>query len=211
MKDEKPKTGKLHFDRRDMLKLLGAVPGAALVSAAPMATVAKAAPPQAAASAAAYQPKVFNPHQWRTLQILCDLIIPPDQHTGGAVDAGVPRFLDDWLQFKGGDLPAQIHGGLMWLDLECNRLFEHDFADAEAAEQKQIIDRIAYPEKAAPSDANAVAFFNHLRDLVVSGYFTSREGFKALPYLGNEPESEWNGCPAPVLEKLGLEKASSET
>jgi Gluconate 2-dehydrogenase subunit 3 len=213
---ENPKHGteKMQFDRREMLKILGSVPGAALVSAAPLAGgIVETAPPRAAAAAnpsAAYQPKIFNQHDWKTLHLLSDLIMPPDQHTGGAVDAGVPSFIDDWLAYKQGELPAQIQGGLTWLDLECNRLFQHDFADATAAEQKQILERIAYPEKAVPGDANAVAFFNRLRDLVVSGYFTSREGIKALPYLGNEPQSEWNGCPAPVLEKLGLEKAKSK-
>jgi gluconate 2-dehydrogenase gamma chain len=194
--------------RRDMLKILGAVPGAALATSAPLGVAAHALqnPPAAAPTSKAYQPKVFNPHEWDTLRVLCDLMIPADQHDDGAVEAGVPQFIDDWLNFKGGDLPAQIQGGLTWLDLESNRLFQQDFAASTAAEQKQILDRIAFPQKAAPADASAVAFFNRLRDLVVSGYYTSRIGFRALPYLGNEPESEWNGCPAPVLAKLGLDK-----
>jgi gluconate 2-dehydrogenase gamma chain len=194
--------------RRDMLKILGAVPGAALATSAPLGTAAQALhePSVAPATSTAYHPKVFNSHEWNTIRVLCDLMIPADQHNDGGIEAGVPQFIDDWLNFKGGDLAAQIQGGLTWLGLESNRLFQRDFADATAAEQKQILDRIAYPQKAAAADASAVAFFNRLRDLVVSGYYTSRVGFKALPYLGNEPESEWNGCPAPVLAKLGLDK-----
>ena len=193
------------FDRRGMLKLLGAVPGAALAASSPLS--AQTLPePATAASEPPYKPKVFSPHEWITVQLLCGLMIPAADHDGGALQAGVPEFIDDWLSFKGGDLAAQVHGGLTWLDLESNRLFQHDFADSTDAQQKQILDRIAYPEKAAPEDSSAVAFFNRLRDLVVSGYYTSRVGFKALPYLGNEPQDSWNGCPAPVLTKLGIEK-----
>jgi hypothetical protein len=64
--------------------------------------------------------------------------------------------------------------------------------------------RIAYPAKAAPQDCNAVAFFNHLRDLVVGGFFSSKMGVKDLPYLGNTTVADWQGCPAEVLAKLGL-------
>jgi hypothetical protein len=88
--------------------------------------------------------------------------------------------------------------------MECNRLFGADFIASTSIQRKEILDRIAYPTKAAPDDANAVAFFNHFRDLVVNGFFTSQTGIKDLPYLGNEPVSEWQGCPTPVLTQLSL-------
>jgi len=204
----------IRFERRDILKLITALPGAVLISRAPLASaVAVAAPERSASptSPTAYQPKVFNPHDWKTIHVLCDLIIPADPSSGSAVQAGVPQFIDDWLDFKRGNLPAQIQGGLTWLDMECGRLFRCDFIDCTSAEQEQILDRIAYPQKAAPGDANAVAFFNCLRDLVVSGFFTSEAGIRDLPYLGNEPQSEWNGCPARVLTELGLSKDNPAT
>jgi len=197
------------FGRRDMLKVLGAVPAAALV---PLAQ-AKAelpkprpadAPRQAAAASTAYQPKVLDPHEWKTIQVLSDIIIPADDRSGSATQAGVPEFIDDWLDFKGGEIQDAIRGGLIWLDAECNQQFNHDFVDCAWAEQKQILDRIAYPKEAAPEDAAGVAFFNHLRDLVVSGFFSSEMGVKDLPYLGNQMVSEWIGCPPNVLAKLGL-------
>ena len=76
--------------------------------------------------------------------------------------------------------------------------------DCSEAQQKQILDRIAYPKTAAPEDGAGVAFFNHLRGLVVSGFFSSKMGVKDLPYLGNQMLSSWEGCPASVLAKLGL-------
>ncbi len=195
------------LERRAILRMMTAMPAGALFSAAwgataaPKGLAAELISPEAAAP---YQPKVFNPHEWKTVHTLCDLIIPADERSASATAAGVPEFIDDWLDLQRGDLLSSIRGGLTWLDIECNRLFSTDFIASTAGRQEQILDRIAYPKKAAPEDASAVAFFNHFRDLVVSGFFTSETGIKDLPYLGNEPQSDWQGCPAPVLAKLGL-------
>jgi hypothetical protein len=154
----------------------------------------------------AYQPKVLDPHEWKTIHVLSDWIIPADERSGSATQAGVPEFIDDWLDLRGSGLLDQIRGGLTWLDMECNRQFHRDFVECSEAQQKQMLDRIAYPPKAAPQDAPGVAFFNHLRDLVVGGFFSSKLGVEDLPYLGNQMLASWEGCPAAVLAKLGLDK-----
>jgi len=193
--------------RRDLLKAMTAVPAALapLASASAMSamTVPKSTTGEAAASSA-YQPKALNEHEWKTVRVLSDIIIPADDRSGSATEAGVPEFIDDWLDFRGGGQLTAIRGGLTWLDMECNRQFAHDFVDCSEAQQKQTLDRIAYPKTAAPEDAAGVAFFNHLRGLVVSGFFSSKMGVKDLPYLGNQMLSSWEGCPASVLAKLGL-------
>lgn len=205
--EKKTPNNKLRFERRDILKLMTTMPVAALVSLSPLASgVANAMPQRSAVQSnpAGYQPKVLNPHEWRTIRILSDLIIPADERSCSASEAGVPEFIDDWLSVKRGDLLDEIRGGLTWLDMQSNRSFRYDFTDVSTARQKQILDRIAYPEKAAPEEASAVAFFNTLRDLVVSGFFTSRQGIRDLPYIGNQPQKQWNGCPPQVMAKLGL-------
>lgn len=195
--------------RRDLLKVISAVP-ATLLPLAPSRAAEPMHTPEAAAPAAAAQAasgrKVLTDHEWKTVRVLSDLIIPADERSGSAIDAGVPEFIDDWLEFRGGKLLAEIRGGLTWLDMECNRKFSKDFVDSSPSQQKQMLDRIAYPKSAAPEDAPAVAFFNHLRDLVVTGFFSSKMGVKDLPYLGNRMVAEWNGCPAEVLAKLGFDK-----
>lgn len=195
------------FQRRDILKMMTTMPAAALVSMTPLASgVAKAMPQQATGQngAAVYQPKVFNAHEWHTIRILSDLIIPADDRSGSATELGVPEFIDDWLNVKRGELLDEIRGGLTWLDMQANRSFHSDFADCSTTGQEQILDRIAYPAKAAPEVASAVVFFNKLRDLVVSGFFTSRKGVRDLPYIGNQPQKKWDGCPPQVLARLGL-------
>jgi len=181
--------------RRNLIQILGA--------AAPVAAAAQEhqhpATPAAAAPKTAYVRKVFDEHQWRTARVLCDLIIPADESSPNANGAGVPEFIDDWLDFRrredGNDrLAASIQGGLSWLDAESRRLFQKDFALAAEQQQTQILDRVAWPEKAAAADRRWVGFFNRFRDLTVSGYFSSKVGVADLPYLGNKAVAEWKGC-----------------
>jgi gluconate 2-dehydrogenase gamma chain len=205
MNDDKTAEGGLN--RRDLLKVIGAaVPGALIAPTGVAAKAMKMPKPSGggAEGQAAAKLQALNEHEWNTVRLLSDIILPADERSGSASAAGVPEFIDDWLAFRGGDLLAEIRGGLVWLDLECNRLFQRDFVDCSADQQKQILDRIAYPKKAAPEDANAVAFFNHLRNLVANGFYTSKEGIKDLPYLGNQMVAEWKGCPPEVLAKLGV-------
>jgi gluconate 2-dehydrogenase gamma chain len=204
MPNDDKKKGELK--RRDLLKVFTAVPAAAML---PSAVAYGSKPPagqteKPVQAHGEYKPRVFNAHEWKTVHTLSDLIIPADERSASATQAGVPQFIDDWLDFKGGILKAQVLGGLTWLDMECTRLFSHTFVDCSTVQQKQILDRIAYPAKAAPEDANAAASFNHIRDLVVSGFFSSEAGVKDLPYLGNKMLTEWDGCPTEVLNKLGV-------
>jgi hypothetical protein len=181
--------------RRNLIHILGIAPAAA--AAQTQGEHTHAAPP--APVKKAYQRKVFDDRQWRTVQVLCDLIIPADEHSGSATAAGVPEFIDDWLDFRAReegnqDLSAGILGGLAWLDLEAARLFQKDFAAAAPAEQTQILDRIAWPARAAEADRRWAAFFTHFRDLTVSGFFSSKMGVADLPYLGNRAVAEWKGA-----------------
>src|ERR1019366_2967058 len=173
--------------RRNLIQILGIAPAAA--AAQTQAGHPHAAPPAPAKQA--YQRKVFDDHQWRSMRVLCDLIIPADEHSGSATAAGVPEFIDDWLDFRARkdgnqDLAAGVLGGLAWLDLESARLLQKDFAAAAPAEQKQILDRIAWPARAAAEDSRWAAFFTHFRDLTVSGFFSSKMGVADLPFLGNK-------------------------
>ena len=192
-----------------MLKMMMAVPMAGLASpfaafAAHGAQTLPAVPSSVSEDASAYQPKILTPQEWKTIHALSDWILPADEVSGSAIDAGVPEFIDDWLDFQRGDLLVEIRYGLAWLDAECGRSTRHSFVECATAEQKQILDRIAYPQKAAPGDARAVAFFNQMRDLAISGFYTSEMGTRDLSYIGNEPQFEWKGCPASALAKLGV-------
>jgi hypothetical protein len=187
--------------RRDLFQIIGAVPAlAAATAGAGLAQTHEKRP-------AAYQRKVFDDRDWRTVRVLCDLIVPADERSGSATQAGVPEFIDDWLDFRkqqdgNDDLSAQIHGGLVWLDRESSLLFNAPFADAGPDRQKQILDRIAWPARAADGDRRWAAFFTKFRDLTVNGFYSSKIGIADLPYLGNTAVEEWKGCDPAVWAKI---------
>lgn len=191
---EKIKTDSLEVSRRGLFQIVGSAPLVA-AAVAGQAGIAQAAP----ATSGAYQRKVFDDHQWRTLQAVCDLIIPADDRSGSATQAGVPEAIDDWIDFRrqetgNTNLEAEVFGGFVWLDRESARLFGKDFADASADQQKQLLDRIAWPKRAAKEDERWAAFFSRIRDLTVSAFFSSKMGVADLPYLGNRAVAEWKGA-----------------
>jgi hypothetical protein len=188
----------MDVSRRSLIQILSAAPAIAEAEAQTQAAHDHAAP-AAAAKPAAYVRKVFDEHQWRTVRVLCDLIIPADERSGSATQAGVPEFIDDWLDFRkredGNDLvAAQILGGLMWVDQEARKAFGRDFASASPEQQTQILDRVAWPQRAAAADRRWATWFNHFRDLTASGFFSSKPGIADLPFLGNKAVAEWKGC-----------------
>jgi len=194
-------TEKSGVSRRDLFQIAASVPAlAAATAGASLAQTHETHP-------GAYQRKVFDDRDWHTVRVLCDLIVPADEHSGSATQAGVPEFIDDWLDFRkqedgNDDLAAQILGGLAWLDRESARLYQKAFAGADLNRQKQILDRIAWPERATPEDRRWAAFFSKFRDLTLNGFYSSKMGIADLPYLGNTAVADWKGCDAAVWAKL---------
>lgn len=146
--------------------------------------------------------KFFTAHELNTISILADIIIPRDDVSGSATDAGVP----DFIEFIAKDMPryqTPLRGGLKWLDLQSMRRFNTDFASCTNAQQLEIVDDIAFPEKAKIGMEPGIAFFNMMRDLTACGFFTSKIGIADLGYMGNRP-NKWNGVPQEVLDQYGV-------
>lgn len=147
--------------------------------------------------------KFFNPAELSTISILCDLIIPRDEKSGSATDAKVPEFIEfivkDQPRYK---LP--MRGGLKWLDIKSLKLFKKSFAEASKAQQIELVELIAYPEKAAPENTAGVSFFNTMRNLTATGFFTSKIGIEDMQYKGNQANA-WDGVPEDILKQYGLE------
>lgn len=146
--------------------------------------------------------KFFNEHEMSTITALADIIIPADEVSKNASAAGVPAFIDFIVQ----DMPAHqtpMQGGLRWLDMECFKRFQKSFVDCSESERILVVDDIAYPLKAKPEMKPGVAFFNLMRNLTVTGFYTSEIGVKDLDYKGNAP-NKWNGVPKEVLDQYKL-------
>ena len=154
------------------------------------------------------EPKFFNEHEMATITVLGDIIMPKDEVSGSASDAKVPEF----IEFIVKDMPTHqtpLRGGLRWLDLHCYKLYEKAFVNLSAAQQITVVDSIAYPEKAAKELAQGVSFFNLMRDLVTTGFYTTEIGVKDLGYVGNAP-NQWNGVPDEVLKQYKLAYTEKE-
>ena len=185
--------------RRRLFHILGAATATAGALGAQTHDHAAMASPAVSGPKGPYVRRVLDDHQWRTVQVLCALIIPADAHSGSAADAGVPEFIDDWLDFRNNEdgnrnFSAGILGGLAWLDRESLAKFQTAFAEASGDQKKQLLDRIAWPAKADAVDKAWVEFFDKFRDLVVSGFVSSKMGIAYLPYLGNRAVAQWQGC-----------------
>jgi len=196
------------FTRREALTVLGA---ASLAAAAPGPLRANLPPAVRRAAVAAeqalllgaYEPVFFTPAEWATVRMLADMVIPRDERSGSATDAGVPEFLDFTVDDRPG-LRTPMRGGLAWLDDACLERFGAVFVDCTESERGELLDAIAWPDRATPEVSQGVAFFNRFRDLVASGFYSSRIGIADLEYRGNTYLTEWTGCPPAATRHLGV-------
>ena len=150
--------------------------------------------------------KFFTDHEMVTITVLANIIIPKDDRSGSASDAEVP----DFIEFIAKDMPdhqVPLRGGLRWLDLHCLKTYGNAFVDCKPDLQIKTVDQIAYPDTAKPEMKQGVAFFSRLRDLVATGFFTSKMGIEDLGYVGNVP-NKWEGVPADIIKQYGLENVT---
>ena len=195
--------------RRTILKTLASAPVAAgfawtEAEAQQAHTHAQTARRTAGKTNVPFKPKFFTAHEYETVRVLVDLIIPKDERSGSATDAGVPEFMDFIMTDNPGRQTA-MRGGLAWLDYECVARYDKRFVACTAAERTAVLDDIAWPQKAKRELSHGVAFFNSFRDLTASGFWSSKMGTDDLVYMGNVVVAEWKGCPDNVLQKLGLD------
>jgi gluconate 2-dehydrogenase gamma chain len=203
------------MNRRDALQHLLAVPAGIAIAPDALERAADhvhaALDPQGQAQAGAaqparprpYVPKQFTPDEWRLVRMLVDYLIPRDARSGSATDAGVPEFMDFMLG-EYTSMRTWMRNGLGWMNAESRKRFQKSFVSATDAQRREILDAIAFPKRAAADVKAGVEFFNNLRNLTASGFYSSRIGIADLGYTGNRPVAEWKGTPPEVMRKLGL-------
>lgn len=144
----------------------------------------------------------FTPSEMAVITRLCDIILPAEGTSPSAVQVGVPAF----IEFVAKDMPSNqvpLRGGIMWLENYSRKMFGDHFVALTPANQIKIVDAIAYPELASPAVSVGVSFFNLMRDLTLTGFYTTEAGFEDLGYVGNRPNN-WEGPPAEVLKKFNF-------
>jgi gluconate 2-dehydrogenase gamma chain len=192
----------MSISRRDLIKslsltaaagsMVGVVPLTAAETARRMVSAHKAV-----SSSGEYAPKFFPEHQYKTLRALCQAIIPSDQESGGAIEAGAPEFLD-LLSSENKDLQLQLGGGIMWLDSTCMERYGQTYLQCAPGQRTEMLDLIAFRKNADkdPRLRPGIEFFSTLRKYTADGFFTSEIGIQYLGYVGNTYLKEFPGCPA---------------
>jgi len=155
-----------------------------------------------------WETQFFSDHEFETVRQLANMVIPADERSGNAEDAGVPEFID-FMMLDRPEKQTPMRGGLNWLDVQCRRLFDNNFIDCTDAQKRKILDKIAYPDEAAPEMQAGVNFFNSFRDLVATGFWSSKIGIEDIGYIGNKPNN-WNGCSDEALAHLDLKDKSDK-
>lgn len=200
------------LNRRQALQVLGAAPaiaGIAWTDAEAQQAhqhAQQARRSAAGAKAGPYKPKYFTAHELATITVLTNLIIPKDERSGGASEAGVPEFID-FMMVDQPDRQLLMRGGIRWVDSECRKRYGQPFFKCTAAQQAELCDALAYPAKARPEHSHGVRFFSTVRDLTATGFFTSKIGIADLDYKGNTFVPTWTGAPKEALDHLGVSYA----
>ncbi len=143
----------------------------------------------------------FSNHELVTIAVLCDIILPNDHPNGGALDAGVPDFVE-FMAKERENYKVPLRGGIMWLDKHAIDRYGADFVGITEQERRAICDSIAWPDVEDAELQPGIRFFSLLRDLTMTGYYTTALGFRDLGYQGNTP-NVWDGVPEQVLRRHG--------
>lgn len=146
--------------------------------------------------------KFLTDSEMEQVKILVDIVIPKDDVSPSASEAKVPDYIDFMLQDQPGNQTA-FRGGLMWLNFQAYERFTKSFAEISQMQRMTLIEEIAWPDQAKKDVEVGVKFFNLLRNMTVSGFYTTEIGFKDIGYVGNSP-NVWEGVPQDVMDQYGL-------
>jgi len=144
----------------------------------------------------------FTDDERKKLSTMVDIIMPKDDESPAATELGVVDFMEFMMKDQPG-YQTPMRGGLMWLDFEADEKFSKSFNELSESELITIVEEVAWPDKAKPEYEGAVRWFNMLRNLTCSGYFSTEAGWKYIGYVGNTPNA-WDGVPEQVMDKHGM-------
>lgn len=221
MSEEQEHNDSTEIARRDAIKAMAAASGLVALTGKASAQQAPAAAPAEAPHVGprgtptdpdllhprAPWPRKLSARELATLSVLCDVIIPADAKSPSASAVGVPAYINEYVSapYDGQmrDL-VRVRGGLAWLNSESEERFGKTFAQISGEQRTAICDDICYLPKAKPEHQAAARFFDLVRDLCSTGFYTTDAGMKDLQYMGNVALPKFDGPPPAVLKHLGL-------
>ena len=132
-----------------------------------------------------YKPKFFDAHEYVTVRRLAELILPKDDVSGSAVEAGAPEFID-LIASNNEDIALRMRGGIAWLDRQMEASHQKSFVASSSEQQIAMLDRIAYSKNITPETGPGIEFFRWMRRLTADAFYTSPVGVKDVGYVGNK-------------------------
>ena len=189
------------IDRREAIAALGL--GAMAAHVGGSTTWARFREAVAAGRHAAF----FTPGETALVTVLVDLIIPRDTRSGSATDSGAVPYMDFVVGNSSAETQQAWREGLRWYDEESQRRFARPFVSCTGSQQAKVLDEVAWPSRVKTALKPQSEFFNTLRDLTGSAFFSSKMGVHDLGYMGNVPNPDWQGAPPAALEQLGVSYA----
>ncbi len=225
MKDEN-ETGGPTLTRRRFFQGLTLIPVAAALPGCAPGTPTAADGKQADA-APDYTPQYFSAAEWAFVTAACDRLIPSDETGPGAVESGVPEFLDRHMQtpyaagaiwyMQGpfleapgefgyqGKLPLRdiLRVGIGAFDAHCRKAFDgKTFADLDHAQQETLL-KAAEGGKLELDAISSKLFFSNLLGEVKNGYFADPK-YGANRNMGAWKMIGYPGMRADYLDWIGV-------
>ncbi len=142
------------------------------------------------------KPLFFNAHEFATLDRLTDLIIPTDEHSPGAHEAGVAKYID-WSTAHQIDPDAKSSWtkGLAEVDALSKELCNREFVKASQEQQMEVMNHLC-GNRGERKQAQE-HFWGQLRETTTIVYYTSSVGIhQDMQYLGNVILEQFQGYDA---------------
>ena len=149
----------------------------------------------------------FTAAELALLGQLADMIIPSDERSGSATDSGALVYMDFVVGESSPKTQQAWREGLKWFDEECQRRYSKVFVECGVSQRAALLDAVAWPDRTDKALKAQGEFFNRLRDLTGSAFFSSKMGVHDLGYMGNVPNPDWQGAPKAALDELGVSYA----
>jgi gluconate 2-dehydrogenase gamma chain len=131
-----------------------------------------------------YKPKALTQHEFDTLKMLCEIIVP------GASKGNSAEFID-LLSSQNPEMAAIYTGGIAWIDEAMRKQYHADFLTAKAEQRTELLDKLAYRKNRTEALAPGIRFFDWARRMTVDAYYTSAAGIKEVGYMGNRGMKEF--------------------
>lgn len=179
-------------ERRDALKIIGTI---SATCAFPFAADELYAQHEGthnvdAAQVKLPEPSYFSKEDFATIAAIAERIIPATD-TPGAIEAGVPAYID----FVTGRNPAQqkvMAAGLGWLKKQTKG---RAFATLTEREQLRILEPLCARCDQGKVKGTGERFFRTVKSMTADGYWTSKAGMgQTLGFKGNSILGEYPDC-----------------